>query len=271
MDYRNFNPRGRGFRDEGRYRQERDFRREYGREPLEEREFGAGRWRQDDDYESRSERYSSGRYGDWAGRGDDDDWSRSRDDELRGARYRGAGIADAFGDFTPPPEESRAGRRYGADQDPTHRSPRYGEGRHDEPGRYMSDWRSDVARYGAWGGLPSAVGMREGEYRGRGPRGYRRSDQRILEDVCDCLSEDPYLDASDVEVTVKDSEVTLSGTVSSREEKRRAEDLVERLRGVADVHNRLRTKERGLLDKVADALQPQSKDATRAERSGSRL
>jgi osmotically-inducible protein OsmY len=53
------------------------------------------------------------------------------------------------------------------------------------------------------------------------------------------LTEDERIDASNIEVTVTDCEITLSGSVSSREEKRRAEDLVAYLRGVRDVHNRL--------------------------------
>lgn len=77
-------------------------------------------------------------------------------------------------------------------------------------------------------------------YRGLGPRGYRRSDDRILEEVNEALTDDHDIDASHVEVSVRDCEVTLSGTVSSRYEKRRAEDLAERCRGVVDVHNRLR-------------------------------
>jgi len=79
-----------------------------------------------------------------------------------------------------------------------------------------------------------------GQYRGRGPRNYRRSDERIREDVCDALTEDPMLDASNMEVTVKDGEVTLSGTVRSRQDKRRAEDIVECISGVRDIHNSLR-------------------------------
>ena len=38
------------------------------------------------------------------------------------------------------------------------------------------------------------------DYAGRGPRGYRRSDDRIGEDVCDRLTDDPALDASGIEV-----------------------------------------------------------------------
>jgi hypothetical protein len=81
-----------------------------------------------------------------------------------------------------------------------------------------------------------------GAYRGRGPKGYKRSDERILEDVCERLTEDPFIDASNIEVRVKDGEVTLDGTVSSRGVKRRAEDLAETASGVAHVQNNLRVQ-----------------------------
>jgi hypothetical protein len=81
-----------------------------------------------------------------------------------------------------------------------------------------------------------------GAHRGRGPKGYRRSDERIHEDVCERLTEDPFIDASNVEVVVKDGEVTLNGTVSSRGLKRRAEDLAELASGVAHVQNNLRVQ-----------------------------
>ena len=78
--------------------------------------------------------------------------------------------------------------------------------------------------------------------RGKGPKSYRRSDERIREDVNDQLSEG-YLDASEIEVTVVDSVVTLSGTVNSRSDKRRAEDIAEDVRGVRNVENRLRVEQ----------------------------
>jgi hypothetical protein len=79
-------------------------------------------------------------------------------------------------------------------------------------------------------------------YSGRGPKGYARSDQRITEDVCDRLADDPHIDASDIEVAVKNGEVTLTGSVHSRHEKRDAEDLLESISGVRDVHNHLRVE-----------------------------
>ena len=78
------------------------------------------------------------------------------------------------------------------------------------------------------------------DYRGRGPRGYQRSDARMFEDICDQLTVDPRIDASDVEVDVKGAEVTLRGSVRSREEKRYTEDVVEHVMGVRDVNNHLK-------------------------------
>jgi osmotically-inducible protein OsmY len=77
-------------------------------------------------------------------------------------------------------------------------------------------------------------------FAGRGPKGYRRSDERIREDVCDRLTEDGRVDATDVEVLVNSGEVTLSGAVTSRGQKRYAEDIVEDVTGVREVHNNLR-------------------------------
>lgn len=76
--------------------------------------------------------------------------------------------------------------------------------------------------------------------RGRGPRNYQRTDQRIYEDVCERLTEDEKVDASDIEVSVADGEVTLIGTVRSRTSKRRAAQVAEDVRGVRDVHNTIR-------------------------------
>jgi len=78
------------------------------------------------------------------------------------------------------------------------------------------------------------------DYRGLGPRGYQRSDARVFEDICDRLTVDPRIDASDIEVDVKGAEVTLRGSVRSREEKRYAEDVVEQVMGVREVNNHLK-------------------------------
>jgi hypothetical protein len=74
---------------------------------------------------------------------------------------------------------------------------------------------------------------------GRGPKGYRRSDERVHEDVCERIARSG-VNADEVEVRVENGDVTLSGTVRSREEKRYLEDLCEDVFGVNDVHNQTR-------------------------------
>jgi osmotically-inducible protein OsmY len=81
-------------------------------------------------------------------------------------------------------------------------------------------------------------------HRGKGPSGYARSDERIREDVCDALSDDDNVDASGIEIAVKNGEVTLSGTVHDRRSKRMAEDCIEHVRGVKDVTNNIRVQDR---------------------------
>jgi hypothetical protein len=94
-------------------------------------------------------------------------------------------------------------------------------------------------RQGA-GNLPGS-GLQE-DYRGRGPKQYARSDQRIKEDICDELSDDHFCDAREIEIEVTEGKVTLSGSVPSRHMKHRAEDIADRARGVKDVDNRIRVE-----------------------------
>ncbi len=86
--------------------------------------------------------------------------------------------------------------------------------------------------------------VRRGEHQGRGPRNYQRSDERIREDINERLTDDAMIDASEIEVQVNNREVTLSGTVRDRNEKRRAEDLAESVSGVSHVQNNLRAGQR---------------------------
>jgi hypothetical protein len=80
----------------------------------------------------------------------------------------------------------------------------------------------------------------ERDYTGRGPRGYRRSDDSIREDLCERLLAHGEIDASEVEVAVANGEVLLTGEVDSRTTKRAIEDLAYRVSGVFDVNNLLR-------------------------------
>lgn len=115
----------------------------------------------------------------------------------------------------------------------------------------------DPSRRGAWGDQEWREGRREAgggrddhgygpdieppqDHRGRGPRNYQRSDERLREDVCESLTDDPRIDASQVDVEVSGRCVTLTGEVDSRRTKHLIEDLVDRCRGVESIDNRLR-------------------------------
>lgn len=142
--------------------------------------------------------------------------------------------------------DDRASRGYGrAAYGSDYGSPDYRSG--DYRARDYDDRRGFMERAGdevaSWFGDDQARERRRmDEHRGKGPKGYQRSDARIAEDVNDRLSDDPVLDASNLSVTVKNSEVTLDGFVSSRWDKRRAEDVVEGISGVKHVQNNLRVQ-----------------------------
>lgn len=85
---------------------------------------------------------------------------------------------------------------------------------------------------------------RMGPHRGKGPKGYSRTDERVSEDINQRLYDDPFIDASDIEVKVENGEAILTGTVESREAKRRIEDIAESITGVKDVENRLKVRSR---------------------------
>jgi hypothetical protein len=85
----------------------------------------------------------------------------------------------------------------------------------------------------------------EVNYRGVGPRGYVRSPERIYEDLCDRLTENPFIDASDITVSVTGSEVRLTGSVDSAIVARQVEVIARQVSGVSWVHNALRLRPAG--------------------------
>jgi hypothetical protein len=78
------------------------------------------------------------------------------------------------------------------------------------------------------------------DHTGRGPRGYRRSDESIRDDLHVILTAHDEIDASDVEVLVERGEVLLRGRVRRRATKRLIEDIAYQIAGVRDVTNLLR-------------------------------
>jgi len=89
-------------------------------------------------------------------------------------------------------------------------------------------------------------------YSGRGPRGYTPSDVRMREGICDALTDDRFVDASDIEVEVTDGIAMLAGTVPERAMKRAAEDLAEGIPGVKDVRNGIKVITRSVGKPIAE-------------------
>lgn len=100
-----------------------------------------------------------------------------------------------------------------------------------------------------------------GSFAGRGPKNYQRSDERIREDVIERLTDDDRVDASDVDVTVRDGEVTLGGQVHDRRMRRAAEECIEDLSGVRDIRNELRLGSTRTMQ--GEAVVPREGDAAR--------
>ena len=85
---------------------------------------------------------------------------------------------------------------------------------------------------------------------GIGPKGYKRSDEKIKDDVNERLEDHPRIDASNIEVQVNDGEVTLTGSVNDRYSKRLAEDVAQQCRGVKDVHNQIRVQSQSTMGTI---------------------
>jgi hypothetical protein len=125
------------------------------------------------------------------------------------------------------------------DEDPRHiadSTRRYGESPH--------GWGNYESNYDLASSEPRRVdpiGPQREDHRGKGPIGYQRSDARQREIACELLTEDPRIDATDVDVHVQDGQITLTGFVDSRRTKFLIEDLLANsLHG--DVMNRLQIR-----------------------------
>jgi len=184
-------------------------------------------------------------YGDWQGQGSfgafggprfGDNFGRARDAYGRGYRNYGTGNYGSANTGNYGTDDERRGfTDYGPD---------YADSRQTN----RSFWNRASDEVASWVGDDDAARRRDRDrhqgHSGRGPKGYVRSDDRIHEDVNDRLTDDWLLDATNIEVTVRNGEVTLTGIVDSRDDKHRAEHLVETLSGVKHVQNNLRVDSR---------------------------
>jgi osmotically-inducible protein OsmY len=242
---------------------------------YQSRDWGSEGWQDDREYSSERDRtyggaggrggYSGGGYG-GTSYGDEYGSSYGAGSERGEARYRdtsgsrsqrstyagGYRSGESYGergrgysDYGRGGYAGEYGRRgYGQERRYEDRGGYEGRGGYGE-GEDRGWWDRFSDTVASWFGDEEAERRRRMErpYRGRGPKGYRRSDERIKEDINDRLSEG-YLDATEIEVTVTSAEVVLSGTVDSRADKRRAEAIAENVSGVMNVENRLRVKDR---------------------------
>lgn len=114
--------------------------------------------------------------------------------------------------------------------------------------RSRMEWRAAGAQFYPGGAYEQ---LSELSYRGRGPKGYTRTDELLKEVICEQLTDDPFIDASGVSVDVEKSEVTLRGSVRDRRQKYAIEDLVADVVGVNEIHNHLSVAETD--DEMRDA------------------
>jgi osmotically-inducible protein OsmY len=236
----------RGYRDDNRFARDdetrygsgygdRDEQRAYGRDD-DHRDF-------DDRWSSFDERARPTDRGESWGRRRDMDFGRRRDfsgdqDEFRDRRYADDG--PTYGD------DGQSYGIHGAGQDQAYRGSR-GRGQQSGMGAMGSgyDSQSGLNQRGSYAQQNYGASGQPwlGEHRGKGPKNYSRSDDRIRDDVNDRLTDDPRIDAAGIEVRAANGEVTLDGFVSTREQRRCAEDCVENISGVKHVQNNLRVRD----------------------------
>jgi len=76
----------------------------------------------------------------------------------------------------------------------------------------------------------------QGGHRGKGPMNFAYSDEKLRERICEMLADHDLIDPSNVDIQVKSGEVTITGTIEDRHQKRLIEDMVDNVPGVQDIH-----------------------------------
>ena len=206
--------------------------------------YSSGYGRGYDYDEDMGSRYGRGMSRDWDN-SDNDYGSMNRNNQGYGMTNRsyGRGISRDW---------DNSDNDYGSSRQQEFRNSRMSEFDNGSPNRGSNqrEWENQYDsgdRYGGMGSTSSWDNAQfgRGQHYGRGPKAYQRSDERIQEDVNERLTWHGDIDATHIEVTVSSGDVTLEGTVDSRRAKRMAEDAVEMVRGVKEVHNRLRIQNQG--------------------------
>jgi len=211
----------------------RDYNRNYGRDT--ERQYGSQYPERDygQSYTGYESRRFPGTFGSYEDQRYGREWNRDRSNEAdRNYRF-GYGSGYGYGQesrsrgFYAGSEWSPYGQRYGQDWSSRGYEGDYRGRERDES--FGQQLRETGQRF--MGKLKRAF---------RGPKGYKRSDDRIREDVNDRLSMQEQLDPTEIEVAVSNGEVTLTGSVETRREKFLAEEIADDVSGVTEVNNQVR-------------------------------
>ena len=162
---------------------------------------------------------------------------------ARGGRMASGGTGGydyerGYGDGGRPRFEGRD-RGYGG-QDRGERWEQRGREAGRETGDFFRRAGEKVASWFGGADTPDRDRDRGRDFRGLGPKGYKRADERINDEAHERLTDDPWVDATNIIITASGGEIILSGTVENREAKHRAERCVEDISGVNHVQNNLR-------------------------------
>jgi len=235
QSFRDYDPRG---HTGSPYAQDRD----YG-----QRNYGGSQYPQERDFSSGYSGSSSQRFSGTFGTNEDRRYERDSDRTRFGRDY-GSNLGRDYGGNFGRDYNSNFGSNYGernyggSDWNRNLSQPRFGQSNWSHEGGYRGEQRD---RDESWGQQLKDAGqqmVRKVKRAFRGPKGYKRSDERIREDVNDRLAQQDQLDPSEIEVSVANAEVTLTGTVDSRHEKFIAEEIADDVSGVNEVHNQLRVR-----------------------------
>jgi hypothetical protein len=192
---------------------------------------GRGGYEGERDYEDRNVRFDEGRG--IGGRLDESQYGRQFDgrdiDEGPFGRPNfGRGFPQSFDQGTR--QQNLGGQRIGQ---------QWGQG----AGQWADEsFGRGIDLTGNFSNVPRHLLQQIGPHVGKGPQGYKRSDERIREDVCDRLTEHPLIDAATIEVRVQSGEVTLTGTVQDRQMKLLIEQITDTIAGVQDVMNNVKVQ-----------------------------
>lgn len=178
---------------------------------------------------------------------------RDRYQDRRGDYSDGGNRSGSFrGRYSPEEGAGRAGVQWQPDSPLPGSDPAEGYAPAGPGGGYPGAGREGYGRQHYGRGFRDFPHDADGEHRGHGPRGFQRSDARILEQVCEHLTDDPMVDARGIEVRCQDGEVVLEGEVPGRWMKHRAEDIAAAVAGDDAVENRIRVARSGRASRSDD-------------------